>query len=99
MKNKFYFLLVLTLLFCSCEKTRYENTGTITGADMAMCACCGGYFIDIESTQYRFEKSELPAGFTFNDEQLPLRVELNFDLKTGVCTGLNWIKISKIRKF
>jgi len=65
---------------------------------MTMCACCGGYFIEIEGTKYRFEKNELPNKFTFNDEQLPLQVEMNFDLKTGGCSGLNWIKISKIRK-
>jgi len=98
MKHKSYFLLVIILLFCSCEKTNYKSTGTITGADMAMCACCGGYFIDIEGTQYRFEKSELPAGFTFNDEQLPFSVELDWELKAEACTGFNWIKISKIRK-
>jgi hypothetical protein len=98
MKHKFYFLLLLILLFWGCEKTNYESTGTITGADLAMCACCGGYFIDIEGTNYRFEKSELPAGFTFNDEQMPFRVELDWEVKTETCTGFNWIKISKIRK-
>jgi len=65
---------------------------------MAMCACCGGYFIEIEGTKYRFEKSELPDGFTFEDNELPLTVELNWKIKTEVCTGFNWIKISKIRK-
>lgn len=65
---------------------------------MAMCACCGGYFIDIKDIKYRFEKSELPAGFTFNDEQIPLRVKLDWELKNDVCTGFNWIKVSKIRK-
>lgn len=98
MRTKIIFLLFFSLLLLSCEKTRYENTGTITGPDMAMCACCGGYFMVIDGTKYRFDKSELPAGFTFNDEQLPLRVKLSFEAKTVSCTGLNWIKISKIRK-
>lgn len=98
MKTKVLSLLFFSIILFSCEKSRYENTGTITGADMAMCACCGGYFIVIDGTKYRFEKSELPTGFTFNDEQLPLRVQLNFDVKTVSCTGYNWIKISKIRK-
>ena len=98
MRTKVFFLLFFTSLLLGCEKTRYENTGTITGADMAMCACCGGYFIDIKDIKYRFEKSELPAGFTFNDEQIPLRVELYWELKNDVCTGFNWIKVSEIRK-
>ena len=97
MKTSIFFIVFSTILISGCEKTKYESTGTITGADMAMCACCGGYFIEISGTKYRFEKTELPANFTFNDEQLPLRVELDWNLKTENCTGLNWIKISKIR--
>jgi len=98
MKNRFFLLLVSVLLILSCEKTKYENSGTITGADPGMCMCCGGYFIDIDGTQYRFEKSALPAGFSFDDKQLPLQVELNWDLKESTCSGFNWIKVSKIRK-
>lgn len=90
-------MLIFTTIIMSCEKTKYENTGTITGADMALCACCGGYFIEIEGARYRFEKSELP-NFTFDDKQLPMKVELNWELKKEACTGYNWIKISDIRK-
>jgi hypothetical protein len=97
MKNTFFLLLFSTLLIFSCEKDKYESSGTITGADLAMCACCGGYFVDINGTQYRFEKSELPSNFTFTDDQLPLRVELDWELKTEICTGFEWIKISKIK--
>jgi hypothetical protein len=97
MKTTFFLILFSTLLIFSCEKDKYESTGTIAGADLAMCACCGGYFIDINGTQYRFEKSELPANFTFNDDQLPLHVELDWKLKTESCTGYEWINISKIK--
>jgi len=83
-------------MFLRCEKIKFENTAVITGADMAMCACCGGYFIDIEGISYRFEKSELPADFTFNDTELPLKVELNWNLKQNQCTSFNYISISKI---
>lgn len=65
---------------------------------MTLCACCGGYFIEIESAKYRFEKSELPSGFTFDDKQLPLVVELNWELKTSECTGFHWISISRIKR-
>jgi hypothetical protein len=82
----------------SCEKTQYKSTGTIKGADMAMCVCCGGYFIEIEGIQFRFEKTELPGNFTFSDSQLPLQVELNWEVKAESCSGFNWIKISDIRK-
>ncbi len=98
MKAKNFIILISSLLILSCEKEKYESNGTITGADMTLCACCGGYFIDISGTQYRFEKSDLPSGFSFEDNLLPLAVELNWDAKTDVCKDFNWIKISKIRK-
>lgn len=91
-------LIIFTITIMSCEKTTYKSNGTIKGPDIAMCACCGGYFIEIEGTQYRFEKTELPDNFTFSDSQLPMKVELNWELKNQECTGFNWIKISDIRK-
>lgn len=99
MKNTLVLLLILTsILVVSCEKTKYDSVGTITGADMTLCACCGGYFIVIENTKYRFDKNELPKGFSFNDEQIPLNVKLNFELNAGVCSGNNWINITRIKK-
>jgi len=98
MKTKVFFLLVSALLIVSCEKTKYENTGTITGQDFALCACCGGYFIQIDDVNYRFEKSELPDNFTFDDNQLPLTVELDWEPRSAYCSDFNWINIQKIRK-
>ena len=98
MNTKLLILLISILLTVSCEKDKYENTGTITGQDLTMCACCGGYFIDINGTQYRFDKSTLPADFNFEDNQLPLSVELDWDSKTDACKDFKWITISKIRK-
>jgi hypothetical protein len=97
MKRKLLTTLLFVSLFVGCEKAKYENTGTITGADLRKCMCCGGYFVDINDTQYQFEKSELPDNFTFEDSQLPLVVELNWELKTDGCSGFNRISISKIR--
>jgi hypothetical protein len=97
MKFRIVLLLFAMLTVFGCEKTEYKNTGTIIGADMTLCACCGGYFIDIEGTQYRFQKEELPGNFNFNDNQLPLSVELNWERKTETCVDFRWIAISEIR--
>ncbi len=97
MKTRFIILIFSALLVLSCEKDTYQSTGTITGPDMRMCVCCGGYFLDMDGTQYLFEKSELPAGFAFNDDELPLKIELNWKLNTGGCLSFNRIIISKIR--
>ncbi len=78
--------LAITFLFCTlfvagCEKNeKYDLSGTITAEDMALCACCDGYFIKINKELYRFEKTELPLGFTFSNEQLPINVELKWKL-------------------
>jgi len=90
-------LIVSALLLLSCEKENYQDTGIITGPDISLCACCGGYFIEIDGETYRFEKTELPGYFTFDDKQLPVKVELNWQLKNSSCKLLNWIAISKIR--
>ncbi len=95
MKTKVLFLFFAVCLLISCEKNTYQSTGTITGPDIRMCPCCGGYFIDVAGTLYLFEKSELPGNFKFNDEQLPLQVELDWKWKTEGCT--NYITILKIR--
>jgi len=99
MKKTLSFLIVVfALIVAGCEKNeKYDSAGIIIAADMTECACCGGYFIKIDEIQYRFEKNELPSGYAFSDEQLPLNVELNWKLKTGSCAGFQWISISKIR--
>ena len=67
--------------------------------DYRMCPspACGGYFIQIDSTQYRFDKNSLPGNFIFDDNKLPLKVKLDWELDTGIYKGYNWINISKIK--
>ncbi len=89
--------MIFSLLIFSCEKDEFKSTATITGADMALCACCGGYFIDIEGIQYRLDKDKLPGNFTFDDNQLPLTVDLDFDQNVAYCKDFNWINVTRIR--
>lgn len=98
MRTTIFLFLISVLVILSCEKVKYENTGTIIGPDLADCVCCGGYFIEIEGTRYRFEKGNLPGSFTFNEDQLPLQVELNWELKIDSCGTFNWIEISEITR-
>lgn len=103
MRIKVCLLLLCSLLIFSCEKlnneTIYQSTGTITGKDIRRCPfpMCGGYIIQIDSNQYRFGKTELPGNFTYDDNQLPLKVELDWELDTGIYVGSDWIKVLKIR--
>jgi len=97
MRAKLFILFTCTILALGCEKSKFAGTGIIKGQDFALCACCGGYFIEINDISYRFDKSVLPAGFTFSENQLPLTVELNWKLRNTSCNDFNWITISKIR--
>ena len=53
--------LLLGLMACQDSDSEYD-TGTILGFDARMCGCCGGCFININDSLYRFEPSEIPEG-------------------------------------
>lgn len=97
MKTTIFLLLISVFILISCEKAKYENTGIITGADLADCACCGGYFIEIGDSIYRFQKDKLPGNFTFDDKQLPIQVDIDWERKTDICPDFNWITIQKVK--
>jgi hypothetical protein len=102
-KTTVFILLISAVLIFSCEKSNneveYKSTGTIIGLDNRDCyfPMCGGYFIQIDSIEYHFDKSELPPHFKFDDNSLPMKVTLDWELKSGMYTGYNWIKILKIK--
>jgi hypothetical protein len=99
MKTCVFLLLISAFLISGCEKEKYKSTGIITGYDYRKCysPCCGGYLIDIGGNQYHFEKADLPDEFKFNDEKLPLSVELDWNPGIVVCSTTKWITITKIR--
>lgn len=81
----------------ACDKsTTYESEGTITGFDLAMCACCGGYFIEIDGEQYRFYEENLPNNHQLDLNALPVDVQLNWDEPTNECTRI--IEITEIEE-
>ena len=85
MKN---FLIILLLFsFYSCKQLNYKHQGEILSYDLRMCMCCGGTFIEIEGEKYRFYT--LPEGSKINLKQdnLPLKVKLNFIKDTNQCLG------------
>jgi hypothetical protein len=108
MKNAI--LILLTFFTISCNKsevvetkpaTVYEATGTITGQDMSLCACCGGWIITIDNfvqstmnppIRHRFYN--LPASSTINlaTATLPLNVKFNWT-DSNICGGQNGVII------
>jgi len=95
MKN-LIFIVLTSLLLVSCSNDSdndFNSEGLITGIDLRLCACCGGYFIEIEDVVYNFT-DEFPNKESLDLENLPLKVKLNWELKSGGCD--NFITISAI---
>ena len=94
MNKKIIILVILIAAFiCNCDDNSttgtglYKSNGIITGIDMRECMCCGGWFIEISDSTYRF--SGLPADCNINFEQdtLPLAVKLDWNKSPNPCLG------------
>jgi hypothetical protein len=102
--KKLLILCALLLLF-SCKKDGNcsgtkdaSHSGVITSADMRMCACCGGYFIQIEGVTWRFFQESLPPNnLQLTTENLPMKVRLDWAPTAQGCMN-DLITITKIEK-
>ncbi len=90
MKRLVYLFGLLVILMIACESEdvapEYESQGLITGPDYRRCACCGGYFIEIEGEVYRFYE------FPTDEEHIlidffPVYVKLNWSPDPEACLG------------
>lgn len=66
----------------------FESIGVITGPDLRACACCGGYLITIDGTQYRIW--EFPADHELvldSMENFPMTVRLDWEPAPQPCIG------------
>jgi hypothetical protein len=94
-------VIVIIATFVSCNKgdDYYKSRGVIYGTDPTMCACCGGWLIDIDNVRYRFEEIPENSGFTLISQSLPFAVRLDWQLVEDGCpTSIKWITILRIKK-
>lgn len=89
-----FFALLCCIAACEEDNNPYESEGLITGYDLRLCACCGGFFIEIDDTVYR---GDLPDGHGLDTsaENMPLAVYLDWEIITPSCEE-NMILISAI---
>ncbi len=99
MRNLLILAVFFGVIFTSCKK--YEDNhqrGTITGPDLRECVCCGGWYIEISNSTYRFYN--LPGGSEINleHETFPLQVLLDWRIDPNACIGdeIIIIRINKI---
>ncbi len=101
MSNQFVFLFVAGLLMltigCENESTAEVHACTpengveasILGPDFRRCACCGGWFIEIADSTYRFQQfpdcSEIEG--LADDVKYPIPVTIEFRVDPNPCLG------------
>ena len=81
-------LLIIIAISCTqVEDKQYASEGVITAIDIRECSCCGGYFIEIGDSTYRF--LSLPPGSDVNLEKgdFPINVKLDWKTSPSVCLG------------
>ena len=72
----------------SCKKEKHlMNEGKITGSDPRECMCCGGYYIDINKSTYRFYELPENCGIDLRNAKFPICVELDWKKVDPGCLG------------
>lgn len=89
MKKRYLLLILLFALTFSCtDENDTMNEGIITGIDVRECSCCGGFFVEIKDSTYRFYS--LPTGSNINltnNPGFPIYVNLNWKMRDTLCLG------------
>ncbi len=87
--RKCVFIFGLILVgFSACQKEESGmDSGTITGYDFRKCMCCGGWFVEIGDSTWRFD--QLPEGSTLELDpfDMPVAVWLSWEKKDPQCLG------------
>jgi len=100
MKKILFILLVcVAVLSCDDDTLTYESTGQILGLDLALCACCGSWLIQIEGEESPYQFVALPqdSDIDLTTANFPIDVQLNWELATTGCS--NYIIIEAIDLF
>lgn len=90
---------LIFLGFISCRQDKNDNylsEGKITGPDVRMCACCGGWYIQIDSLTYEFDSLPVNSTINLEKESFPLLVKLDWQLSDKAACPDTRITIQRI---
>lgn len=94
------FILISSLFFTACIKDEYPAKGVLVGYDPRDCACCGGFFINLDNNMTFNPNTKvtgsLPAEFIFDPSEFPLKVQ--FAWTTGGGCLIDNIVVTKIKR-
>ena len=84
-----FFVIVLMTGFVACSSAQesLKSSGIISGYDDRDCACCGGFFVEIDSSTYRFYDLPKDSGINLNDPEFPVNVKLDWVPDSSACMG------------
>ena len=98
--RKLYYTLVICFFLTACKKSKdkeqtFQAMGTLTGLDMAMCACCGGIKLEIDNDQqpYSIQKLGTQTWDQMTQMDFPKRISFNYTLLSG-CAIYTLIEIT-----
>lgn len=102
MKSKVALLICIIMFgLNSCHKNEtdeFQSSAIITGPDYRACACCGGWFIDIDTVTYLFDTLPENSGINLEKETFPLPVKLDWQFSDRPACPANRILILRIKK-
>ena len=91
-------LLVFGLTLCQKGTDNGKSRGIITGSDLRDCACCGGWYIKIDTTVYEFDSLPKNTNIDLEKETFPIYVKLDWQLSDRLPCPEKWITITWIKK-
>ena len=99
MKSAKLIIFIIFAAFASCNKDNdtYKSVGIITGEDLRMCACCGGYFINIDDVTYLIDSLPKNSNLNLQQETYPITVRLDWQLSGSSCPNPR-IDVLRIKK-
>ncbi len=91
MKLIIFFCLSFPFILLSCRDSgdsyrEYKSSdGLIIGADPRMCACCGGWYVDINNDTLRIWNMPVDFDKMLSTMKLPVAVNLTWERMTYGC--------------
>lgn len=96
MKNRISTLLfALGFIVLSCSNNdeddntsmQFQSTATISGFDMTLCGCCGGWIINIDNevSDKRFSTLPQDSNIDLENSTFPINVQLNWTESDDYC--------------
>jgi hypothetical protein len=74
------------------------SAGTITGPDIRDCACCGGWYIKIDTAEYEFASLPVNSNIDLQTEIFPLKVKLDWQLADRPGCPYRFVAILRVAK-